>query len=161
MTWGRLRRGAGRRRDDVTSCPVSALPELPALVMTRPESSPCTQEPGAVNNGSADEVLVRRVQFFTMPGCPACVSVEAALERLCAEQPELRVERIDLSEQPQAALQYGIMACPAVALEGVLIAVGNVDVNRLRKLVGRTPLSPDRASGTCEGEPELAPQARP
>lgn len=157
MTWERLRRGAGRRRDDVTSCLV---PTLPELVMTMPESSPCTQDLGAVNNGSADEVPVRRLQFFTMPGCPACVSVEAALERLCAEQPELRVERIDLSEQPQAALQYGIMACPAVALEGVLIAVGNVDVNRLRKLVGRTPLSPDRASGTCgEGEPELAPQA--
>lgn len=156
MTWERLRRGAGRRRDDVTSCPAPTVPDLGTTTGT---SSLHAQDAGAGSNDSAGEVAGRILQFFTMPGCPACVSVEAALEQLRAEQPELRVERIDLSEQPQAAAQYGVMACPAVAVNGALIAVGNVDVGRLRNLLGETHPSLGHASGDCiEGEPELAPR---
>lgn len=100
----------------------------------------------------ADNVPGRCLQFFTMPGCPACVSVQAALAQLCAERPELSVERIDLAEQPQAAGRYGVMACPAVALDGELIAVGNVDVSHLRNLVPLTGPAASRASRGSIGD---------
>lgn len=120
MRWGRSRQNtsAARSSRDGACCPV-------------PEPAPESNEAG--------EVSGRGIQFFTMPGCPACVSVETALERLCAERPELSVERIDLAEQPRAAARYGVMACPAVAVDGKLIAVGNIDLGRLRKLVQAAP----------------------
>jgi len=75
------------------------------------------------------------VEFFTMPGCPNCVKVKAVLKRVKKDIPDIEVETIDLTQRPEMAQKYGIMGCPALAIDGKVEFVGGVKEAALRKLL--------------------------
>lgn len=84
-----------------------------------------------------------RLELFSVPGCRACEVVRASLEALQAEPgqlDDLQVEEIDLSIDPQRGSRYGIMACPALVVDGRLEVIGAVGIRRLRKIVDRCRL---------------------
>lgn len=86
-----------------------------------------------------------RVELFTMPGCPSCVHAERTLTRLKAEMPDLEIASIDLTREPQRALQHRLLACPAVVIDGRLAFVGGLDERSLRKRLGMRPRSENMA----------------
>ncbi len=75
------------------------------------------------------------IEFFTMPGCPNCAKVKAVLERVKEDIPGIEVETIDLTQKPEMAKKYGIMGCPALAINGEVEFVGGVKEAELRKLL--------------------------
>jgi small redox-active disulfide protein 1 len=75
------------------------------------------------------------LEFFTMPGCPNCAKVKRVLERVKEEFPSIKIETIDLTKQPDMAQKYGIMGCPALAVNGKVEFVGGVKEKELRKLL--------------------------
>ena len=91
------------------------------------------------------------VQLLSVPGCEACVTLRKSLDKLEREQPDLTVEEIDVSVRREVAVRYGLMACPAVVIDGSLEAVGAVGQRKLRKMVDRrrealASALPDRAT---------------
>jgi len=77
------------------------------------------------------------IRFFTMPGCGACVAVRSVLDRVVPSYPDVEVEEIDLAERPEEASRYGVMACPALALDSELAFVGGVGERALRSRLDR------------------------
>lgn len=75
------------------------------------------------------------IEFFTMPGCPNCAKVKKVLAKVQDDYPELDVKTIDLTQQPEMAQKYGIMGCPAIAINGKVEFVGGVKEEELRKLL--------------------------
>lgn len=75
------------------------------------------------------------VEFFTMPGCPNCAKVKEVLKRVKRDIPSVEVETIDLTREPEMAQKYGIMGCPALAVNGKVEFVGGVNEGELRKLL--------------------------
>jgi small redox-active disulfide protein 1 len=75
------------------------------------------------------------IEFFTMPGCANCAKVKTALERVKKDMPDIEVETIDLTQNPEMAQKYGIMGCPALAINGTVEFVGGVDEAKLRNLL--------------------------
>lgn len=85
------------------------------------------------------------IRFFTMPGCGACVVVRSMLDRVLPNYPGLEVEEIDLAERPEEASRYGVMACPALALDSDLAFVGGVSERALRSRLDRAPATAAKA----------------
>lgn len=78
-----------------------------------------------------------RVELFSVPGCQACVGVLGALVALQAEREDLVVEQVDLSEHPERGREYGILSCPALAVNGRVEVLGSIGLRRLRRLLAR------------------------
>ncbi|MEE8401882.1 MAG: thioredoxin family protein [Candidatus Hydrothermarchaeaceae archaeon] len=76
------------------------------------------------------------IEFFTMPGCQNCGKVKAVLERVKKDIENIQIKTIDLIEHPEEAQRYGIMGCPALAVDGRVEFVGGVDEGKLRKKLG-------------------------
>lgn len=70
-----------------------------------------------------------------MPGCGNCAKVKEVLERVKKDIPDMKVETIDLTQRPEMARKYGILGCPAVAVNGKVEFVGGVDEAKLRRLL--------------------------
>ena len=47
----------------------------------------------------------------------------------------VELETVDLLEQPEVALRYGVLRSPAVVIDGRLRAQGTLDASRLRRLL--------------------------
>lgn len=75
------------------------------------------------------------LEFFTMPGCPNCAKVKKVLEKIKKDFPDLEVETIDLTVQPEMAQKYNIMGCPALAVNGRVEFIGGVKEEKLRRLL--------------------------
>lgn len=76
---------------------------------------------------------MRRVELFSVPGCDACVDVLRVLTAVAADRPDLEVREVDLTEHPEVAARHGLLACPAVAVDGRVVFVGRVDERRVRE----------------------------
>ena len=71
------------------------------------------------------------VKVLKTPGCTHCANVVAKLEKLKNEF-ELKVEEIDITEHPEYAEKYTLMASPGIVINGKLEFVGEVSEEKLR-----------------------------
>lgn len=69
--------------------------------------------------------MVVKVEVFTSPSCPYCPMAVQLVEEVKKEMTEdLEVEKIDIMVDQEKAREYGLMAVPAIALNGVVRFVG-------------------------------------
>lgn len=69
--------------------------------------------------------MVVKVEVFTSPSCPYCPMAVQVVEEVEKEMPnDLEVEKIDIMKDREKAIEYGLMAVPAIALNGVVRFVG-------------------------------------
>ncbi len=69
--------------------------------------------------------MVVKVEVFTSPSCPYCPMAVQLVEDVKKDMPdELEVVKIDIMEDQDKAREYGLMAVPAIALNGVVKFVG-------------------------------------
>lgn len=69
--------------------------------------------------------MVVKVEVFTSPSCPYCPMAVQLVEEVKNEMTDdLEVEKIDIMVDQEKAREYGLMAVPAIALNGVVRFVG-------------------------------------
>jgi len=69
--------------------------------------------------------MVVKVEVFTSPSCPYCPMAIEVVNEVEKEMPgTLEVEKIDIMVDRDKAVEYGLMAVPAIALNGVVRFVG-------------------------------------
>jgi thioredoxin 1 len=69
--------------------------------------------------------MVVKVEVFTSPSCPYCpMAVELVEEVKKDMSDDIEVEKIDIMVEREKAIEYGLMAVPAIALNGVVRFVG-------------------------------------
>ncbi|MEA4957352.1 hypothetical protein SDC9_34105 [bioreactor metagenome] len=73
-----------------------------------------------------------KVEVFTSPSCPYCPMAEQVVDEAKKEiGDEMEVEVINIMTDRQRAVDYGIMAVPAIAINGVVEFVGAPSKNEL------------------------------
>ena len=78
------------------------------------------------------------IKILTTPGCAACAEVEKIIERIRPRYPGLKVEKIDVTQQPDILTKYPIFASPGIVIDGKLEFVGGATEKDLReKLEGK------------------------
>ncbi|MEG3224666.1 MAG: thioredoxin [Methanobacteriales archaeon Met13] len=76
--------------------------------------------------------MVVKVEVFTSPSCPYCPMAVEVVEEVKKEMPDdLEVEKIDIMVDREKAIEYGLMAVPAIALNGVVKFVGAPGIDEL------------------------------
>ena len=68
--------------------------------------------------------MVVKVEVFTSPSCPYCPMAFELVDEVKKEIDDLEVTKIDISIDQEKAREYGLMAVPAIALNGVVKFVG-------------------------------------
>lgn len=69
--------------------------------------------------------LVLKVEVFTSPSCPYCPMAEQVVEEAKKEiKDDMDIEVVNIMTDRQRAIDYGIMAVPAIAINGVVEFVG-------------------------------------
>jgi thioredoxin 1 len=69
--------------------------------------------------------MVVKIEVFTSPSCPYCPMAVELVNEVKKEMPDsIEVEKIDIMVDREKAIEYGLMAVPAVALNGVVRFVG-------------------------------------
>jgi small redox-active disulfide protein 1 len=69
--------------------------------------------------------MVVKIEVFKSPSCPYCPMAVELVEEVKKEMPdELEVEVIDIMQDREKAIEYNLMAVPAIALNGVVKFVG-------------------------------------
>lgn len=69
--------------------------------------------------------MVVKVEVFTSPSCPYCPMAIEVVNEVEKDMPgTLEVEKIDIMVDREKAIEYGLMAVPAIALNGVVRFVG-------------------------------------
>ncbi|KZX17381.1 glutaredoxin [Methanobrevibacter cuticularis] len=73
-----------------------------------------------------------KVEVFTSPSCPYCPMAEKLVEEAKEEIGDsMEVEVINIMTDRQRAVDYGIMAVPAIAINGVVEFLGAPDKEEL------------------------------
>ena len=76
--------------------------------------------------------MVVKVEVFTSPTCPYC---PMAVEVVEAAQNDLgdsiEVEKVDIMQDREKAIEYGLMAVPAIAIKGGVKFVGAPSLDEL------------------------------
>ena len=69
--------------------------------------------------------MVVKIEVFTSPSCPYCPMATELVDEVKKEmEDDLEVEKIDIMQDREKAIEYGLMAVPAIALNGVVRFVG-------------------------------------
>jgi thioredoxin 1 len=69
--------------------------------------------------------MVVKIEVFTSPSCPYCPMAVEMVNEVKKEMPDdLEIEKIDIMVDREKAIEYGLMAVPAIALNGVVRFVG-------------------------------------
>lgn len=80
--------------------------------------------------------MVVKVEVFTSPSCPYCPMAVEVVEEVKKEMPnDLEVEKIDIMVDREKAIEYGLMAVPAIALNGVVRFVGAPNKDELLEAI--------------------------
>lgn len=74
-----------------------------------------------------------KLELLTMPGCVHCAAAKETVEKVKAGFPEMVVEIIDVTENPEVAQKYMLMSAPGVVINGKLEFTGGVNAELLRK----------------------------
>ena len=79
-----------------------------------------------------------KIEVFTSPMCPHCPPAKRIVEEVVAEIGKgIEVEYIDVMEEPERAMQYGIMAVPTIVINGEVAFVGAPTKEALREKLSR------------------------
>ncbi|ENN96296.1 thioredoxin [Methanocaldococcus villosus KIN24-T80] len=65
-----------------------------------------------------------KIELFTSPMCPHCPAAKRVVEEVVKEFPEVEVEYINVMENPDRAMKYGIMAVPTIVINGEIEFIG-------------------------------------
>lgn len=80
--------------------------------------------------------MVVKVEVFTSPSCPYCPMAIDVVDAVKKEmQGDIEVEKIDIMQNREKAVEYGLMAVPAVAINGVIKFVGAPQREELEKAI--------------------------
>jgi thioredoxin 1 len=70
--------------------------------------------------------MVVKIEVFTSPSCPYCPMAVQLVEDVQKDMvDDVEVEKIDIMVDQEKAREYGLMAVPAIALNGVVKFVGS------------------------------------
>lgn len=60
---------------------------------------------------------------FWAPWCGPCRMIAPAVEEIAAERPDVKVGKINIDEQPELAVQFGVMSIPTLVVmkEGKIV----------------------------------------
>ncbi len=92
-----------------------------------------------------------KIELFSVPGCSACVTIRESLQFISQDQLGIEVEEVDLSIDPQRGRKYGILACPALVIDGKLEAIGAISLRRLRRLIHEVELGGTQSQVDLDG----------
>lgn len=69
--------------------------------------------------------MVVKIEVFKSPSCPYCPMAVELVEEVKKEMPDdIEVEIIDIMQDREKAVEYNLMAVPAIAMDGVVKFVG-------------------------------------
>lgn len=69
--------------------------------------------------------MVVKIEVFTSPTCPYCpMAIEVVNQAKKELGDAIEVEKIDIMVDREKAIEYGLMAVPAIAVNGILTFVG-------------------------------------
>jgi hypothetical protein len=77
-----------------------------------------------------------RLDLFTAPDCPACPAARAVVAAFARQNPDVVVREWDLTRDPGPAAGRGIVATPAVLVNGTRILLGVPDPRQLAEATG-------------------------
>lgn len=77
------------------------------------------------------------IELLSAPGCANCQAAKAMVARLIererAQFPDLSLEEVDVTQHPEVALKYRVMATPAIAINGKLEFTGVPQERKLKE----------------------------
>ena len=74
-----------------------------------------------------------KIEIFTSPMCPHCPAVKRVVEEVVSEMGgRIDVENVNVMEEPERAVNYGIMAVPTVVIDGEVKFIGSLTKDTLR-----------------------------
>jgi len=77
-----------------------------------------------------------KIEVFTSPSCPYCPMAIEVVDAVKKEmQDAIEVEKIDIMKDREKAIEYGLMAVPAVAINGVVKFVGAPEKEDLKNAI--------------------------
>ncbi len=77
-----------------------------------------------------------KIEVFTSPSCPYCPMAIEVVDAVKKEmQDAIEVEKIDIMQDREKAIEYGLMAVPAVAINGVVKFVGAPEKEDLKNAI--------------------------
>jgi len=77
-----------------------------------------------------------KIEVFTSPSCPYCPMAIEVVDAVKKEMPDdIEVEKIDIMQNREKAIEYGLMAVPAVAINGTVKFVGAPEKEELEKAI--------------------------
>ncbi len=80
--------------------------------------------------------MVVKIEVFTSPSCPYCPLAVELVDEVKKEMPDdIEVEKIDIMKDREKAIEYNLMAVPAIALDGVVKFVGAPTKEELVKVI--------------------------
>jgi len=80
--------------------------------------------------------MVVKIEVFTSPSCPYCPMAVELVDEVKKEMPDdIEVEKIDIMKNREKAIEYNLMAVPAIALDGVVKFVGAPTKEELVKVI--------------------------
>ena len=72
--------------------------------------------------------------IYSKPGCHLCDEMKAVVARVAAGKPDISIDEIDISTDPQLAEQYGL-EIPVLMIDGRKAAKFRVAEEGLRRLI--------------------------
>ncbi len=72
------------------------------------------------------------VLFITVPNCVQCAKAKKVIEKVQPDFPDLKVEYIDVTQQPAILQQYRVMSSPGIVINGKLEYTGGLDETAFR-----------------------------
>lgn len=73
------------------------------------------------------------LKLLTTSGCSKCNQAKKTIDNVRPDFPDMRVEIINLMEQPGLAVKYGVMVSPAIIIDEKVAFIGGVKEDQLRK----------------------------
>ncbi len=70
-------------------------------------------------------ITMVKIEVFTSPMCPHCPAAKRVVDEVVSEMGgNIEVEHINVNENPDRAVQYGIMAVPTIVINGNVEFIG-------------------------------------
>jgi thioredoxin len=77
-----------------------------------------------------------KIEVFTSPSCPYCPMAIEVVDQVKKEMGDkIDVEKINIMDDRQKAIEYGLMAVPAVAINGLVKFIGAPEKEELVRAI--------------------------